>query len=496
MHFAGAHSVIRHGSLIAVPLLAAAVAACGNSGPTPTLTQAELMDPVNCQKCHAEHFTEWSGSMHAYSGTDPLFLAMNARGQRETNKALGTFCVKCHAPMAVALGTTTDGTNLSSLPPEQTAVTCYFCHSATAVTDSHDAPITLATDSTLRASIRDPVANTGHKSSYEALLDRSDPSSATLCGSCHDIVNMAGVHLERTFEEWKGTLFSQSSLELTCGGCHMDGTPGLAAQYPGVPTRRVHAHTWPGVDTALTPGFPQTSAQQTAVQTSLDATLQAALCVKGMSGQATVQVVLENVGAGHAWPSGATQDRRAWVEVQAFSGGQPIYSSGVVADGQSVIDLKDPDLWLIRDCIFDATGSPVHMFWQAASHDSNQLPGPVTNMQTDPRYYLTHVVRNYPQPTSTPSVLTTLPDKVTMRVRLVPVGLDVLDDLIQSGDLDPSVKARMPTYDLGGTTLTWTAATATIKYPDQGLPVSCVTSGLSTGASTAVPAPAHTNCSP
>jgi hypothetical protein len=106
------------------------------------------------------------------------------------------------------------------------------------------------------------------------------------------------------------------------------------------------------------------------------------------------------------------------------------------------------------------------------------------------------VVRNYPQPTSTPSVLTTLPDKVTMRVRLVPVGLDVLDDLIQSGDLDPSVKAMMPTYDLGGTTLTWTAATATIKYPDQGLPVSCVTSGLSTGASTAVPAPAHTNCSP
>ena len=39
--------------------------------------------------------------MHAYAAEDPVFLAMNARGQRETKGALGDFCVKCHAPMAV-----------------------------------------------------------------------------------------------------------------------------------------------------------------------------------------------------------------------------------------------------------------------------------------------------------------------------------------------------------------------------------------------------------
>ena len=42
----------------------------------------------------------------------------------------------------------------------------------------------------------------------------------------------------------------------------------------------------------------------------------------------------------------------------------------------------DPDLWLVRDCIFDGSGAPVDMFWQAASYDSNQLPGPVTTDQT------------------------------------------------------------------------------------------------------------------
>src|SRR6185437_1609677 len=208
---------------------------------------------------------------------------------------------------------------------------------------------------------------------------------------------------------------------------------------------------------------PQTTEQQTAVQASLDSTVQAALCVTGVPGQATIQVVLDNVGAGHAWPSGATQDRRAWVEVIASAKGQTIYQSGVVKDGEGVVDLADPDLWLVRDCLFDAQGKPVDFLWQASTFESNQLPAPVTANQLDPKYYLTHVMRSYPE-SATPPFLTTMPDHVTMRVRLVPVGLDVLDDLIQSGDLDASVKAQMPTYDLAGTKLDWTPASATIKY--------------------------------
>jgi hypothetical protein len=157
-----------------------------------------------------------------------------------------------------------------------------------------------------------------------------------------------------------------------------------------------------------------------------------------------------------------------------------------------VLDLKDPDLWLVRDCIFDASGNPVHMFWQAASHDSNQLPGPVTLDQTNPSFYLPHVVRDFPR--STP--LTMMPDKVTMRVRVVPIGYDVLDDLVASGDLDPAVMAQIQEFTLAGSSVTWTEATATIKYLDAGVPVSCVSTGLTIGANSANPAPEHTKCSP
>ena len=64
-------------------------------------TATYLEDPATCMECHNQHYTEWSGSMHAYASDDPVFVAMNNRGQRETGNQLGTFCVQCHAPVAV-----------------------------------------------------------------------------------------------------------------------------------------------------------------------------------------------------------------------------------------------------------------------------------------------------------------------------------------------------------------------------------------------------------
>lgn len=136
------------------------------------------------------------------------------------------------------------------------------------------------------------------------------------------------------------------------------------------------------------------------------------------------------------------------------------------------------------------------MFWEAEQDESNQLPGPVTTVQTDPSYYLTHVVRTFPRKTSMPAMIATMPDRVTLRVRLVPIGLDVIDDLVASGDLDPALRAKVPSYTLAGTELTWTAAAATIKYLEGGLPVTCVSKGLSAGASSANPAPEHVMCQP
>ena len=51
-------------------------------------------------------------------------------------------------------------------------------------------------------------------------------------------------------------------------------------------------------------------------------------------------------------------------------------------------------------------------------------------------------------------------ERVTVRVRLRPMGFDVLRDFVASGDLDEAVIDAMPTYDLASTVLEWDASTS------------------------------------
>src|SRR5690606_5213466 len=185
------------------------IACSSTEEPAPAASLEELRDPLTCSGCHEDHYREWAGSMHAYASKDPVFLAMNARGQRETNGALGDFCVRCHAPLAVATGATTDGLNLAELPDELQGITCVFCHSVTAVEGDNNNPLVLSEDGIMRGGIPDPIDGAPHGTEYSALHDRNRLESSTLCGACHDIVVPNGFHLERTFLEWRESLYSK-----------------------------------------------------------------------------------------------------------------------------------------------------------------------------------------------------------------------------------------------------------------------------------------------
>lgn len=430
-------------------LLTALLSGCNGGERLEPLTQAQLADPESCRECHATHVEEWEGSMHAYAAEDPVFRAMNERGQRETGGALGDFCVQCHAPVAVAMGLTTDGLNLDEIPKQYHGVTCYFCHQVEAVEGTHNNPLRLAFDSVMRGGFADAAPGAPHETAHSALLDRRDLRSADLCGSCHDIVNPLGTHIERTFTEWKESVYVHEGLsKLTCSECHMRGRDGVAAPgVDGVPLRRVHDHSMAGVDVALT-DWPHREKQRQLVQTALDTTLLANLCVDASPERAFVRVMLENVSAGHMFPSGAASDRRLWLEMVAYDeAGEVLWSTGVVEDGQPVASLHDPNLWLLRDEHFDADGQPVHMFWETADYTSSLIPPPVTTDPEDPRFrhFIDKIFR-----------IDAEPARIAMRVRLRPIGLDMIDDLITSGDLDPAIRDAVPTFDLGSTLLDWT----------------------------------------
>lgn len=414
--------------------------------PPPTLTGEALLDPQNCRPCHTSHVDEWAGSMHAYASDDPVFVAMNKRMVRETGGANKDFCVGCHAPVAFRSGKSQDGTNLAELPSFYRGVTCAFCHTAEAIEGTHNNPVKLASDGAMRGGIADPArSGRPHLAQYSELHDREGSASSALCGACHDVVTPHGAKIERTFDEWKASLYSQPG-QLSCGKCHMEGRPGNAAIVRDAPERIVHDHTMPAVDVALTT-FPDADRQRARVQALLDATLITRLCVQPTMLGVTAIVRLDNAFAGHGFPSGAAQDRRAWVEVVAYKAGAVVFESGVVRDKQAVASLPDPNLWLLRDKIFDTAGKEVHMFWQAARFEASQLPAAVTSDPRDPRFDHS-VTKNYP--------LRDMPDRVTMRVRMRPVDFDLLDDLVATGDLDPAVLDRVPTFDLGSAVREWT----------------------------------------
>jgi Cytochrome c554 and c-prime len=430
---------------------AVAMAACSPSKDDPpapvALTAEQLRDPNSCLPCHAEAFREWAGSMHAYASDDPVFLAMNKRMQRETNGAAGSLCVGCHAPLAVRLGQTKDGLNLAELSPSVKGVTCYFCHSVDAVEGTHNNPLRLATDGVMRGGIDRPVA-APHGAISSSLHDREQPASSSMCGACHDVVTAGGAHVERTFDEWKASLYAQPG-QLSCGKCHMEGRDGQAAKVDGAPIRRLHDHSMAAVDVALTP-FAETEAQRAAVQKLLDATLLTKLCVKQSPLGVVAEVTLDNAFAGHSFPSGAAQDRRAWLELIGFREGVQVFATGVVPDKKAVTSIDDKNLWLLRDTIFDAAGKETHLFWQATRYETEHLSAAVTADPTDPAFFHS-VTRTFLLPVPAP-------DRVTMRVRMRPMDFDLLDDLVASKDLDPAILDRLPTFELGGATREWTAA--------------------------------------
>ena len=532
---AGACLLRRTAAAGALPPLVVVAFACSSSPKAPSsFTREQLMDPQTCKQCHPQQFQDWSASMHAYASDDPLFLAMNRRGQQQAQ--LGPFCVKCHAPLAVMTGKTVDGTNLATLPQSLKGITCYYCHTADSVMSTHadagpaaesgeggvadslyDNALHFADDGLMRAAIRDPASNDAHASSYSALHDGSRLESAQFCGSCHDVVNSHGNRIERTFEEWSHTLYNSAAGGNTCAQCHMRQSSGPAANAAGLPTRNVHDHKFPGVDLPLgdvpTADPSVVGLEKAAVQAFLNTELAMSLCVRGIpSGAASIFIIVDNVASGHSWPSGAAQDRRAWFQVTASASGSTVYQSGVIPAGTEPTDptvrANDPDLWLLRDCMLDSQGSLVHTFWDAYSSDSNSLPGPTTSDPLNPDFYRTHVMQTYPRASG--ATLPSYPDSVTLNVYLQAFPLDVFDDLFSSpADLGmtasqvQAMRANLVPLSVGST-LTWTQAAASdttsggSTYFDQGVPVMCVSTSSLNPQADKVPAPQHKSaaCTP
>jgi hypothetical protein len=383
--------------------------------------------------------------MHAYASEDPVFVAMNRRGQRETGGQLGPLCVRCHAPLAVALGATRDGLDLADLPRELRGVGCIACHQITAVEATHNGGLQVSEDGVMRGGLHAPVATAAHDSARSPLVDADSLESSSACGACHDVVLPSGLAIERTYAEWQGSLFAREGTGVSCASCHMFRRTGPAAL--GGPDRALHDHSLPGIDVALA-DWPGRDAQLAGVQRDLLGALNTSICVEPTGGGVEVSVTLDNAQVGHAFPSGTTHARRLWVELAAETGGVTTQTIGRFEPGEVVHAGDDPDAWVLGSQFRDASGAEVQFAWQAAAIDSELLEPSTTLVPTEPGYYHART-RSWS--------IVGHPDAIHVSLHLQPIGLDILDDLIASGDLDPAVRDAMPVHELDGAARTWQA---------------------------------------
>jgi hypothetical protein len=292
----------------------------------------------------------------------------------------------------------------------------------------------------------------------------------------------ASVHLERTFAEWKTTIFAENDptafLPATCSKCHMTPTKGVIADGPGLDVKvrdyGFHDHTMAAVDMALTP-FPQMDAQKTAVNLILKPSLGIIGLRPPGSSQAKggicldppgdLYVRVDSLSPGHMFPSGAGQDRRVWLEVIAYdANGNEVFHRGQVPDGTDPEQTSDTSLTCpdgpvncatFNDRTFKMDGSQAHFFWDVATVQSNLIKPPITRDPNSPLYDHSTTV-HYPV-----GALYTNIDKIEAKIWVRPLPFGALDELVSSGDLDPSIRAALakPDATLASATSTWLKST-------------------------------------
>jgi hypothetical protein len=234
-----------------------------------------------------------------------------------------------------------------------------------------------------------------------------------------------------------------------------------------------HEHGFAAIDQALTP-FPETDAQAAYIQRDLDAALKivglrplgskepyGGICVIG----GEISVRIDTFSVGHMFPSGAAQDRRAWIETVAYdAANNVVFQSGVVPDGVDPEDINDPYVNCTMPGAFSCSGfwdrtykadnTPAHFFWEVDRVDSKLLKAQTTLDQNAPGYDHSATVKYLVGATANQI------DRIESRLRMRALPYALLDELIASGDLDPAIRGRLKTLDSAGAVSIWRKSTA------------------------------------
>ncbi|HEY8040892.1 MAG TPA: multiheme c-type cytochrome [Polyangiaceae bacterium] len=307
-------------------------------------------DTTFCGGCHPTEYAAWSGSVHAHAGEDPMLLYDVGVEQGIAGSAFTQVCVGCHDPV----GARSRDYSLKS----GRGVTCIGCHDV-------EREIRAGGNGDLQSAAHDWTQD--HKARGLASLVRL--RQPEFCGGCHQqFVPGTGLIAIGTLDEYHASPFAPATL---CVDCHM---PKDASGHAD------HHAAGGNVYMAQRIG-DATLAQEQAAH------LKNVLSVAPQRVAGGVLVTLRNVGAGHGFPTGVTDIRQPWVEIQAKDGGGNVLQRfGGPQDGlvpasaaRLGIDIAGPDgTVLFRHELTEATRVPFDVRVPAGEAQALFVPLPAS----------------------------------------------------------------------------------------------------------------------
>lgn len=357
---------------------------------------------TDCANCHRQEYLEWAPSLHGIADRDAVYektVEANEDLLRHGTEQ-GRFCEGCHAPNELIAGRVTKLAAVAPGPASADGVSCLSCHAAVhsdpkagngaltlRVAGLGDDPADLA----LLAAPRDHADRWG-SAETRALIGKSE-----LCAACHTEIYDASMSkatspqdVQSTFAEWRDSWYAAQGV--TCQDCHM--APDPAAQVMALREGRVakparYSHAFVGAnylmfETGLgetltflrggtVPGLTADEAgaaleaQRKATHDLLRAAAGLVLRKAKAQGDALrLEIAVQNLGAGHNLPTGVSDQKHMWLEVELLDAeGRPVFRSGAFDAGAGV---TDPDAVMWIEQFLDESGAviPNHLTFATA----------------------------------------------------------------------------------------------------------------------------------
>ena len=243
---------------------------------------------ITCGKCHPKVYEEWRTSAHAYAGISPMFHKFEMAIAQLSTGTIGTFCIRCHAPIHAHLARPREASVVDSEHVLREGVTCVACHRVAEAYNKHNGERRIES-----GSIFDPVFGSTYgeglmraiaeKDKYKLKVDPNDKkpgqsvhlnaikfhqlSDSSFCASCHQVAVHPGIALEVVWAQYRAGPACKKGV--SCQDCHMGIVPGkpngyetaYTAEISGKPVNEPRKHSshmfWGPIQPISHPGlFP------------------------------------------------------------------------------------------------------------------------------------------------------------------------------------------------------------------------------------------------